>query len=52
MVCVSINLSVTLEGVQRSVMGRCEEGIVGSLCGLGIVMMIPCFQMLGIVLCE
>ena len=44
--------SVTLEGVQRSVMGLCEAGNLGSLPGLGIVMMIPCFQMLGIVLCE
>lgn len=44
--------SMTLEGEQRSVMGRCEEGSVGSLLGLGNVMMIPCFQMSGIVLCE
>lgn len=51
-VSCSISLSVTLEGVQRSVIGRCEEGCVGSLFGLGIVMMIPCFQILGIVLCE
>ena len=51
-VICKINLSVTLEGVQRSVIGRCEEGSFGSLLGLGIVMMIPCFQMLGIVLCE
>ena len=47
-----IRRSVTLEGVHRSVMGRCEDGIVGFLLGLGIVIMIPCFQVLGIVLRE
>ena len=47
-----IRRSVTLEGVQRRVMGRCEEGCVGSLFGFGSVMIVPCFQMLGIVLCE
>ena len=52
LVSVSMSRSVILEGVQRSVMGRCEEGNVGSLLGFGMVMMIPCFQMLGIVLCE
>ncbi len=52
MVICSARRSVILDGVQRSVMGRCEEGNVMSLLGLGIVMMIPCFQMLGIMLCE
>lgn len=47
-----ISLSVILEGVQSSVMGRCEEGSVGFLPGLGIVIIVPCFQMLGIMLCE
>ena len=47
-----IRRSTTLDGVHRSVMGRWEEGCVWSLLGLGIVMMVPCFQMLGIVLCE
>ena len=51
-VICNMRRSVTLEGVQRSVMGRCEDGSLGSLLGLGMVMMIPCFQMLGIVLCE
>ena len=51
-ICVWISLSVTLEGVQRSVMGRCEDGSVGSLLGLGMVIMTPCFQMSGIVSCE
>lgn len=49
---VRISRSVTLKGVLRSVMGRCEEGSVGSLPGLGIVMMMPCFQMLGSMFCE
>ena len=44
--------STTLEGVQRRVMGRWEEGCVGSLLGLRIVMMVPCFQMSGIMLCA
>ena len=52
LVMLSISLSITLDGVQRRVMGRYEEGCVGSLFGLGIVMMVPCFQVLGIVLCE
>ena len=47
-----IRRSATFDGVQRSVMGRWEEGSFGSLLGLGIVLMMPCFQMLGIVLCE
>ena len=51
-VSCSISRSVTLEGVQRRVMGRCEDGRVGSLLGLGMVTMIPCFQVLGMVLCE
>ena len=45
-----IRRSATLEGVQSRVMGRCDEGFVGSLLGLGIVVIVPCFQMLGIVL--
>ena len=43
---------MTLEGVQRSVIGRCDAGSVGSLFGLANVIILPCFQMLGIVLCE
>lgn len=50
-ICI-MRRSATLAGVHRSVMGRCDEGSVGSLLGLGIVMMTPCFQMLGMVLCE
>ena len=42
--------SRTLDGVQSRVMGRWEEGSVGSLFGLGKVMIFPCFQMFGIVL--
>ena len=44
--------SITLEGVQRSVMGLCDEGCVKSLSGLGMVMILPCFPMLGMMLCE
>ena len=48
----SIRRSVTLDGVQSSVMGRWEEGSVGSLLGLGKVVMVPCFQISGIMLWE
>ena len=48
----SMRRSMTLDGVQRSVIGRCDDGSVGFLFGLGFVMIFPCFQMLGIVLCE
>ena len=44
------SLSVTLEGVQRSVIGRCDDGCVGFLLGLGMVIMMPCFQLSGIAL--
>ena len=46
---------MTLEGVQSSVMGRCEKssvGNVGSVLVVGMVIMVPCFQMMGIMLCE
>ena len=52
MVSWSNRRSATLEGVQRRVMGRWEDGSVGSLLGLGMVMIVPRFQMLGNVLCE
>ena len=48
----SMRHSMTLERVQRSVIGRCDAGTVGSLLGLGIVIIFPCFQMLGKMLCE
>ena len=47
-----IRRSMILEGEQRSVIGRCDAGTVGSLLGLGIVIIFPCFQMLGKMLCE
>ena len=50
--CCRMRRSMTLEGVQRSVIGRYDAGSVGSLFGLGMVMILPCFQMLGMVLCE
>ena len=43
-----IGSSVSLDGVQSSVMGLLEEGVVGSLFGFSIVMILPCFQMLWI----
>ena len=52
MVSCSIRRSATLEGVHKRVMGRWEDGSVGFLLGLGMVMIVPCFQMLGNVLCE
>lgn len=52
LVSVRMRRSATLEGVHKRVMGRWEEGWRGSLLGLGMVIMVPCFQMLGIVLCE
>jgi hypothetical protein len=39
---------VILDGVQSSVVSLYEEGSVGSVCGLSIVIILPCFQMLGI----
>ena len=48
----SLRRSVVLDGVQSSVMGLKEEGVVGSLFGLSIVMILPCFQMLGIRQCA
>lgn len=44
--------SVVIEGELRNVIGPCDAGTVGSLFGLGIVMIFPCFQMLGLVLRE
>ena len=44
----SIRRSVILDGVQSSVMGLQEEGVVGSLFGFSIMMILPCFQMFGI----
>jgi hypothetical protein len=39
---------VIFDSVQSSVMGLYEEGSIGSLCGLSTVIILPCFQMLGI----
>ena len=44
----SIRSSVILDGVQSSVMGLEKEGVIGSLFGFSIVMILPCFQMFGI----
>ena len=43
-----IRSSVIFNGMQSSVMGLQEEGVVGSLFGLSIVMIWSCFQMFGI----
>ena len=52
MILLRIRRSVILDGVLSSVMGRYEEGVVGSLFGLSMVMIVPCFQMLGILQCA
>ena len=44
----SIRHSAILDGVQSSVMGLSKEGVVWSLFGLSIVIILPCFQMFGI----
>jgi hypothetical protein len=51
-IMLSMRRSVILDGVQSSVMGLYEEGSVESLCGLSIVIILPCFQMLGIKQCA
>jgi hypothetical protein len=43
-----IRRSIILDAVQRSVMGLYEEESVGSSCGVSIVIILPCFQMMGI----
>ena len=40
--------SVIFYCMQSSVMGLYEEGVVGYLFGLSIVMILPCLQMFGI----
>ena len=44
----SIRCSVILDGVQSTVLGLQDEGVVSSLFGLSIVMILACFQMFGI----
>ena len=38
---IMFRCSVILDGVQSSVMGVWEEGVVGSLFGLSVVMILP-----------
>ena len=44
--------SITLEGVQSSVMGLYDAASVGVLLGLSSVMILPIFQMSGIIQCA
>ena len=46
-ILLRIRRSVILDGVQSSAMGLYDDGCVGSLFGLSMVMIVPCFQMLG-----
>ena len=52
MILLRIRRSVILDGVLSSVMGRYEDGMVGSLFGFSMVMIVPCFQMVGIRQCA
>ena len=49
---VRIALSITLEGVQRSVIGLYEVRLVSGLLGLRIVMILPSFQSVGMIQCA
>ena len=51
-ILLRIRRSVILDGVLSSVMGRYEDGMVGSLFGFSMVMIVPCFQMVGIRQCA
>ena len=46
-----MSLSTTLDGVQSSVMGLYDAGLVGVLLGLRSVMILPIFQSEGIMQC-
>ena len=48
MILFRMKHSVILDGVQSSVIGLYDEGRVGFLFGLSIVMIVPCSQLLGI----
>ena len=52
MILFRMRRSVILDGVQSSVIGLYDEGRVGFLFGLSIVMIVPCFQMLGMMQCA
>ena len=54
MILFRMRRSVILDGVQSSVIGLYDEGCVGFLFSLStvIVMVAPCFQMLGIMQAE
>ena len=45
-ILLKIRRSVILDGVQSNDMGLYDDGCVGSLFGLSMVMIVPCFQML------
>ena len=49
---LSMRRSVTFDGVQSRVMGLYEDGRLARLSGLRMAMMLPCFQIVGIVFCE
>ena len=51
-VILRIKRSTTLEGEQSSVMGLYEAASVGFLLGFRSVMILPIFQMLGMMQCE
>ena len=55
-ICGVIKLSLrcffTFDGVQRRVTGLYEDGRLARLSGLRVAMMLPCFQVVGIVFCE
>ena len=51
-ILLRIRRSVILDVVQSSVMGLYDDGCVGSLFGLSMVMIVPCFQMLGMLQCA
>ena len=51
-ILLRIRRSVILDGVQSRDMGLYDDGCVGSLFGLSMVMIVPCFQMLGMLQCA
>lgn len=48
----SMRRSMTFDGVQSSVIGLYEAASVGDLLGLRSVIILPTFQMYGILECE